>query len=120
MVSVRRLRSATVSSSVSSRCMAMPGNRVLSKLALLIVPTDNPASNMSDLDPDRLTLRQADAAREDYAQLMEELDFVKAQLARLPTRRDLAFKPLRMIVTTALTTAAIVILWFEAFWRHCP
>jgi hypothetical protein len=46
---------------------------------------------MANLDHDRLTLRQADAAREDFAQLMEELDFVKAQLARLPTRRDQAF-----------------------------
>jgi hypothetical protein len=74
---------------------------------------------MSDLDPDRFTLRQADAAREDYAQLMEELDFVKAQLARLPTRKDLAFTPLRIILGTAATTTALVILWFEAFWRHC-
>jgi hypothetical protein len=65
---------------------------------------------MSNLDPDRFTLRQADAAREDYAQLMEELDLVKAQLARLPTRKDLTFTPLRKIVGTAVTTAAIVIL----------
>jgi hypothetical protein len=43
---------------------------------------------MSDLDPDRFTLRQAQAAREAYAQVMEELDLVKEQLARLPTRRD--------------------------------
>jgi hypothetical protein len=61
----------------------------------------------------------AAAAREDYAQLMEELELVKEQLARLPTRRDLAFTPFRMIVTTAITTAALVILWFEEFWRHC-
>jgi len=74
---------------------------------------------MSDLDPDRFTLRQADAAREAYAQVMEELDFVKAQLARLPTRRDQAFTPLRIMLGTAVTTAALVILWFEAFWRHC-
>jgi hypothetical protein len=67
---------------------------------------------MSDLDPDRFTLRQADAAREDYAQVMEELDFVKAQLARLPTRRDQAFTPLRIMLGTAVTTAALVILWF--------
>ena len=75
---------------------------------------------MSDLDPDRFTLRQADAAREDYAQLMEELELVKAQLARLPTRRDQAFMPLRVMLGTAVVTAALVILWFEAFWRHCP
>ena len=43
---------------------------------------------MSDLDPDRFTLRQADAVREAYAQVMEELDLIKEQLARLPTQRD--------------------------------
>ena len=39
---------------------------------------------MRDLDPERLTLRQAAQARDDFAQIMDELDFVKAQLARLP------------------------------------
>jgi hypothetical protein len=70
---------------------------------------------MSDLDPDRFTLRQADAAREDYAQLMEELELVKEQLARLPTRKDLA----RSALMISFTAAALVIIWFEAFWRHC-
>jgi hypothetical protein len=37
------------------------------------------------LDPDRFTLRQAAQARDDFAQIMDELEFVKAQLARLPT-----------------------------------
>jgi hypothetical protein len=44
---------------------------------------------MSDLanDPEhRLTLRQADQAREDFAEILDELDFVKLQLSRLPTR----------------------------------
>jgi len=62
---------------------------------------------MSDLDPDRFTLRQAAAAREAYAQVTEELDLVQERLARLPTRRDQAFTPLRIVVTTALTTAAL-------------
>jgi hypothetical protein len=73
----------------------------------------------NELDPNGFVLRQAGQAREAYAQVTEELDLVKEQLARLPTRKDLAFKPLRIIVTTALTTAALVILWLEAFWRHC-
>ena len=51
--------------------------------------------------------------------LMEELELVKEQLARLPTRRDQAFTPLRMVIATAVTTAALVILWFEALSRHC-
>jgi hypothetical protein len=46
----------------------------------------------NDLGPEhRLTLRQADQAREDFAQILDELDFVKELLARLPTRRDQAF-----------------------------
>ena len=43
---------------------------------------------MNDLDPDRFTLRQVDQAREAYAQVMEELELVKEQLARLPTRSE--------------------------------
>jgi hypothetical protein len=44
---------------------------------------------MPDLANDpkyRLTLRQADQAREDFAAILDELDFVKAQLSRVPTR----------------------------------
>jgi hypothetical protein len=77
---------------------------------------------MSDLadDPERrLTLRQAAQARDDFAMIMDELDFMKEQLARLPTRRDQAFTPLRIVVTTAFGTAALVILWCEIFWRYC-
>jgi hypothetical protein len=73
---------------------------------------------MSDLDPDRFSLRQAAQARGDFAQIMDELDFVKAQLARLPTRRDQAFTPLRIMLGSALLSAGLVILWFEVFWRH--
>jgi hypothetical protein len=46
---------------------------------------------MNDLDPNRFVLRPADQAREAYTQLMEELELVKEQLGRLPTRRDQAF-----------------------------
>jgi len=74
---------------------------------------------MADLNPDRFTLRQAAQARDDLAQIMDELDFVQAHLARLPTRRDQAFTPLRIIFGSAVVSAGLVILWFEAFWRHC-
>ena len=38
-------------------------------------------------DPEyRLTLRQADQARSDFAAILDELDFVKGQLALMPTR----------------------------------
>ena len=44
-------------------------------------------------DPEhRLALWQADRARQDYAEILDELDFVKLQLSRLPTRRDLAIR----------------------------
>jgi len=74
---------------------------------------------MSDLDPERFTLRQAAQARDDFAQIMDELDFVKAQLARLPTRRDQAFVPLRTMFGSAVLSAALVIGWIELFWHHC-
>ena len=73
---------------------------------------------MTDLDPERLTLRQAAQARDDFAQIMDELEFVKARLAALPTPRDQAFTPLRIMLGSALLSAGIVILWLEVFWRH--
>ena len=73
---------------------------------------------MTDLDPERFTLRQAAQARDDFAQVMDELDFVKELLARLPTRRDQALTPLRIIFGSALVSSTIVIGWFELFWRH--
>jgi hypothetical protein len=60
-----------------------------------------------------LTLRQADQARTDFALIESDLEFMMGQLARLPTRRDLAMAALGIIISTA----ALVILWAEAFWR---
>ena len=71
----------------------------------------------NDLDPDRFTLRQAAHARDDFAQAMDELDFVKEQLAASRCR-DQAFTPLRIMFGSAIPSA-LVTLWFEAFWRHC-
>jgi hypothetical protein len=73
---------------------------------------------MSDLDPEKFALRQAAQARDDFAQVMDELEFVKELIARLPTRRDQAFMPMRIILGSAVLSAAIVILWLEMFWRH--
>ena len=64
-------------------------------------------------DEHTLTLRQADQARTDFAAIESDLQFVMGQLARLPTRRDLAKAALGIIIATA----ALVILWAEAFWR---
>ena len=73
---------------------------------------------MTDVDPERFTLRQAAQARDDIAQIMDELGFVKEQLARLPTRRDRALVPLKIMFGSAVIGAALVIFWLEAFWRH--
>jgi hypothetical protein len=37
---------------------------------------------------DQLTLRQADPARDDFAAIIDDLDFIKIQLARLLTRNE--------------------------------
>jgi len=50
---------------------------------------------------------------------MDELDFVKDLIARIPTRRDQAFTPLRIMFGSAVLSAALVIGWIEVFWRHC-
>ena len=64
-------------------------------------------------DEHTLTLHQADQSRSDFAAIETDLQFVMGQLARLPTRRDLAKAALGIIIATA----ALVILWAEAFWR---
>jgi hypothetical protein len=64
-------------------------------------------------DEHPLTLRQVDQARGDLAAIADDLDFIKAQLARIPARRELARTALGVI----FCAAALVILWIEAFWR---
>jgi hypothetical protein len=47
---------------------------------------------MHDLEPEhRLTLRQADQAREDFAQILGELDFLRGKIARLPIRSEVSW-----------------------------
>ena len=60
-----------------------------------------------------LALRQADQARSDFYAIEDDLEFIKEQLARLPTRKELA----RLTLLTILTTAAIVLAGFEALFR---
>ena len=100
--------------------VAIRGNQVLINNALRIRDTlSRETSDMADLDPEPFALRQAAKARDDFAQVMDELDFLKEQLARLSTRRDQAFTPLRIMLGSAALSAALVILWLETFWRHC-
>ena len=75
----------------------------------LLSHSNGDASDMADLDPEHFTLRQAAQARDDFAQVMDELDFVKELIARFPTRRDQAFVPLRTMLGSAVLSAAIVI-----------
>jgi hypothetical protein len=42
------------------------------------------------LDEYPLNLRQADQARANFAAIFDNLDFIKAQLVRIPTRMELA------------------------------
>ena len=58
-------------------------------------------------------MRQADAARSDLYAIGDDLEFIKTQLARLPTRKQLARTALGII----FGSAGLVILWIEVFWR---
>jgi hypothetical protein len=64
---------------------------------------------VTEPDKDRLTLRQADAARADLYAIHDELDFIKVQIASLPTRTDLA----RIALLAALGGAALAIVGIE-------
>jgi hypothetical protein len=56
-------------------------------------------------DPERrLTLRQADQAREDFGTILDELAFLREQLARLPTRAKVRWI---VLATSRGTLAAI-------------
>ena len=60
----------------------------------------------NNLGPERLTLRQADQAREDFAQILDELDFMRSQVARLPTKSEVRWLGLRL---TLGSLAAVVL-----------
>jgi hypothetical protein len=65
------------------------------------------------LDEYSLTLRQTDQARCDFAEISEELDFIRSQLARLPTRKEIA----RTTLLAMTSGAALTILLALAFWH---
>ena len=69
-------------------------------------------------DERSLTLHQIDQARGDLYAISDDLDLVKVQLARLPTRRELAQTALGVIFATAMLTT-LAILWFTGYWRYC-
>jgi hypothetical protein len=65
------------------------------------------------LDEHSLTLRQLDQTRCDLYALQDELEFLKIQLARLPTRKDLA----RMALAIMVSTAGLVLFGIEVLSR---
>jgi hypothetical protein len=64
-------------------------------------------------DEHTLTLRQIDQPRGDLYASPTNLEFVKAQLARIPTRKELARTALGII----FGTAGLLIGWIELFPR---
>jgi hypothetical protein len=59
-----------------------------------------------------LTLRQADRARTDFALIESNLEFIAGELAKQPTRGDLAKAALGIIFCTAVfTTLFVWIVW---------
>jgi hypothetical protein len=62
-----------------------------------------------------LYLPTANRPRSDLARIQEQLQAIRAQLALLPTRADLARAALGII----FCTAGLVIGWFELVSKHC-
>jgi len=58
-------------------------------------------------------LRQIDQARGDLYAIGDDLEFIKSQLARVPTRKEVA--QIALLVT--LTTAALVLVGMEVLFR---
>jgi hypothetical protein len=65
---------------------------------------------VTEPNQDRLTLRQADAARADLYAIDDKVDFIKVQIARLPTRKDLALIALLSVLGGAALTIAGALL----------
>ena len=64
---------------------------------------------------DPFTLRQVDQARDDFAALQDDLDFIKVQLARLPTRNEVWGAAMLGMLGGAVAAVTLI----EAFARAC-
>jgi hypothetical protein len=71
----------------------------------------NPAMSEFEGTERRLSLRQADAARAGLYAIHDELDFIKTQIARLPTRKDLV----QTAVLAALAGAVLAVAGWASF-----
>ena len=65
-------------------------------------------------DEHPLILRQIDQARADLCAISDDLEFIKSQLAPLPTQKELA----RTGLLVVLTTAALVLVGFEVLFSE--
>ena len=74
----------------------------------------NPFSGITCMqDRHSLTLRHADQARTDFALIEGHLEFIAGQLAKVPTRGELARASLGMIFCTAvLMTLLVWLAWY--------
>jgi hypothetical protein len=66
-------------------------------------------------DEDRLLLRQADQIRGDLYGLQDDLDFIKVQLALLPTRKEVWQAAMLGMLGGAVAAVTLI----EAFSRAC-
>ena len=60
-----------------------------------------------------VALRQADQARTDSTLIESEFEIIKKQLARLPTRRELALTALGIIFATMMLTMLSLLLFLR-------
>ena len=66
------------------------------------------------LDKHTLTLRQADQARGDLYAIQDDLDFLKVQLARIPTRNEIV----RVTIWIALGVCVVATAGIDTLLRY--
>jgi hypothetical protein len=66
-------------------------------------------------DEEHLSLRQADQIRGDLYAIQDDLDFIKVQLARLPTRNEVWRAAMLGMIGGAVAAVTLI----EAFARAC-
>jgi hypothetical protein len=67
-------------------------------------------------DEDQLSLRQADQIRDDLYGIQDDLDFIKVQLARLPTRNEV-WRAAMLGMIGGAVAAVTLIEAFAQTWR---
>ena len=69
--------------------------------------------NVCMLDKHSFTLQEVDLACVDFAAIADDIDSLRAQLARRRTRKELA----QLLLLSTLTTAALILVGIEALIR---